>query len=368
MQLKRRAVMVGTTFFLAAATGHIMQSGDAISDRLEGIREVKAARSAPVPEPAPVANFSKAPETDAVATMAASAVKTAGTTLNSAILIAAMKSEHAAKMLPDLPTTEPRAFASADLLAARMDGLDSGYERPATDADANYSVFGIACTPAVMTLEPGARAMLKLDLTASCYPNERVTISHAGLTFAVATDLGGELELTLPAMASTARVEVRFASGEGIGAEQAVTGLGALTRVAVQWNGPADLHLNAYENGAGFGDAGHVSAESPRHRTTSEGGFLTALGDAEIDHPMLAEVYTAPAGTKLDALVLEAEVSAENCGRTLTGQTLTARTDAEPEISTLSFAMPDCSAEGEFIAMDLTQSAAPEITVALSAR
>ena len=34
--MKRRIIMAGTTFFLAAATGHVMQNGDAIGAKLRG--------------------------------------------------------------------------------------------------------------------------------------------------------------------------------------------------------------------------------------------------------------------------------------------------------------------------------------------
>ena len=362
MQVKRRAVMVGTTFFLAAATGHLMQNGDIISERLQGVREAKAPQAAPAPAPAVAVNQVKAPDIIAAPVVQSSAAETA---FSAAVLTAASKTDTLIKTLPDFPAVQPSPFSPAKVLAARMDALDSRYERPETDADAAYSVFGIACTPSTMTLEPGARAMLKLALTASCYPNESVRVSHAGLNFAVATDIGGEMELVMPAMASEALVEVHFGSVEKVSAQQSVSGLDALSRVAVQWEGPDALHLNAYENGATFGEAGHVSSAHPRGRATSLGGFLTLLGDSEIEQPMLAEVYTAPEGTKLDALVLEAVVTEGNCGQTITGQTLRVRPDGEPEASEVSFAMPDCDAVGDYLALDLTQAAPPDLTVAL---
>ena len=41
MQIKRRAITVGTTFFLAAATGHVMQNGETISARLRGAKSAR---------------------------------------------------------------------------------------------------------------------------------------------------------------------------------------------------------------------------------------------------------------------------------------------------------------------------------------
>ena len=34
MQIGRRVLTIGTTFFLAAATGHVMQNGDTIGERM----------------------------------------------------------------------------------------------------------------------------------------------------------------------------------------------------------------------------------------------------------------------------------------------------------------------------------------------
>ena len=376
MQIKRRAITVGTTFFLAAATGHVMQNGDAISARLLGADNpeqpvlasvemtagvlASAPASAPLPPAKPAAAETAAPEA------APPAVATPAPDLPDAILdVTAARSVPG---LPDLPAAEPKPLVAGTLLAARLEGLDKGYVRPETAADANYSVFGIACGDSTLSLEATARAMLRVTLSAPCFPNERVVISHSGLTVAVATDKAGDLDLMLPALAAEATVNVRIGTEEVMSATHDITGLDALSRVAVQWEGAEGFHLSAFENGAAFGMPGHVSATQPRDRATSDGGFLTVLGDPAVDHPMLAEVYTAPVATRVDDIVVEAEVSAATCGRALDGAMLRMAPGATVQSEPLSFAMPGCDAVGDFLMLSLGPVAEAPVAVALSGK
>ncbi len=360
MQIKRRAITVGTTFFLAAATGHVMQNGDTISARLRGAEAPEKPVLASVETTAAVIEVTPA----AVPTSVAEPVP-APVVPDS---IADVSATRSVPGLPDLPAAEPKPFTSGVLLAARMDRIDDAYVRPKTAADVNYSIFGIACTEGSMTIEPTARAMLRVSLSAPCLPNERVVISHSGLTFAMTTDKAGDLDVMVPALAAAARVDARFGSGDVMSATRAVTGLDALSRVAVQWEGAEGFHLNAFENGAGFGAPGHVSAEQPRDRATSEGGFLTVLGDPTVDHPLMAEVYTAPVATQVDDIEIEAAVTEATCGRTLGGEALRMASGAATVSDVLTFAMPGCDAVGDFLMLSLAPVAATPVAMAQSGK
>ena len=393
MQIKRRAVTVGTTFFLAAATGHVMQNGDAISAKLRGIDAkeqpvlasveatvatipavVPAAKPAPTDAPvtdvATITPPAAAPEEAPAAAMELAAASSE--TPEPAAVTEAAPSDAlpqpvvTASGLPDLPMVEPAALAPDRRLAGRIGKLDAGYVRADTAADANYTVFGIACGDPALTLEPSARAMVKVSLAAPCYPNERVTITHAGLVFAMATDQAGDLEITVPALTDDARVDVKFTSGDTVSATRAVTGLDALARVAIQWQGIDGFHVHAFENGADFNMPGHVSALSPRDRATGEGGFLTVLGDPAVDHPLMAEVYTAPAGTSVTEMLVEAPVTENTCGHLLSGQAVRMVPDAMPTRESLSFAMPGCDATGDSLMLGLAPLAVPAVAVAQS--
>ncbi|WP_347311780.1 hypothetical protein [Defluviimonas sp. SAOS-178_SWC] len=371
MQIKRRAITVGTTFFLAAATGHVMQNGDTISARLRGGDtpeqpvlarvEATAAVLAPAPNAAPAVTDPDPAVASPPIIAAAPAAVPEPETPDAIVEVAALRSVPG---LPDLPSAEPKPLVAGTLLAARVEGLDRGYVRPKTAADATYSVFGIACADNRLSLDTSARAMLRVTLSAPCFPNERVVISHSGLIFATATDKAGDLDLMLPALAAEARVDLHIGADEVMSATHEVMGLDALNRVAIQWQGVEGFHLSAFENGAAFGMPGHVSDSQPRDRATSDGGFLTLLGDPSVDHPMLAEVYTAPVATRVDDIVVEAEVSAATCGRALDGEALRMAAGSPAEIEPLSFEMPGCDAVGDFLMLSLGPVADLPVAVA----
>ncbi|MFN6951431.1 MAG: hypothetical protein ACK4NE_02390 [Albidovulum sp.] len=381
MQIKRRAITAGTTFFLAAATGHVMQNGETISARLRGDAAPKthvlagvistagtvtpAPAAGPISDPAPVTVRDPAATQPAPAD--AEALITAATISASAPMKGAEQAVPVSSMtrsgLPDLPHIEPVALGSDLRLAGRIGALETGYIRAKSAADANYSVFGIACADPQLELESSARGMVKLTLAAPCFANERVMVTHAGLAVAMATDATGDLSIILPALASPARVDVRFATGETVSASQLVTGLDSLARIGIQWQGAEGFRLHAFENGAGFDMPGHVSAAAPRDRATGEGGFLTVLGDPTVDHPLMAEIYTAPAGTVLSEILVEAPVTSATCGRMLAGQALRLMPGAAAASETVSVAMPGCDAVGDSVMLGLASTAVPDVAM-----
>lgn len=369
MQIKRRAITVGTTFFLAAATGHVMQNGETISARLRG------GETAPVLASVQATAATVVPSTAAASATSAIASAGAQGELRLPELLIPVRAPAidplpgrpvlTASGLPDLPAIEPAVLGSGVDLAERVEALDVAAATGNSAADANYTVFGIACADPQLTLESGARAMLTATLSAPCFANERVTVIHEGLVFTLATDAAGDVEFTVPALSKVAAVKVRFSSGDEVAMSQVVTGLGSLNRVAVTWRGTEGLHLNAFENGSVFGGEGHVSQATPRDRATELGGFLVALGDATVDQPYLAEVYTAPVATSVDDIVVDVAVSEVNCGRLATGTMLDKRGDGDVVPTSLSFAMPGCDAIGGYVMLGL--GPLPQMPVSLAA-
>ncbi|MCB2115842.1 MAG: hypothetical protein KDE00_05940 [Rhodobacteraceae bacterium] len=365
MQIKRRAITVGTTFFLAAATGHVMQNGETISARLRGGDAAPAAvlvsatpTVAAAPAPAPVVQASVTPGDMGLP-------KVAMPEEAPVIAPASLPLVTTASGLPDLPAAQPAPLKAGTALAQRVDALDPAAPKTQSAADANYTAFGIACADPVMSMEVAARAMLKVHVAAPCFANERVTVTHEGLMFTVATDVAGDADFVIPAMAQQAFVNLHFASGDEIGMSQPVSGLEGLNRIAVLWSGGEGLHLSALEAGGGFGSAGHVSAAAPRDRGTSLGGFLVTLGDAAVDRPLMAEVYTAPVQAKVDEVIVEAAVTDETCGKVVNGAIVGKRGLAPVTHDTLSFAMPGCDAVGDQLMLSL--GGLPQGPVALAA-
>ncbi|MGB5835752.1 MAG: hypothetical protein WBH14_01780 [Albidovulum sp.] len=320
MKNMRRVITVGTTFFVAAAVGHVMQSGETISARL---------RDASIP----------------AAVLVSEAENTA---LRDAVLVSA--SFGGPTNLPDFPDVEPFALKSSQLLAGRLDGHSTISQLPKTDPVGQHAGFETTCSIGNMTLAPVGWAMLTVTLQAQCNPNEKVVISHSGLKFAIATDDNGRVEFQLPALTNDGLVTAQMASGDSFTARHNVTDLRDLNRLALQWQGNQDLQLIATQH-----DATHAAENL---------GFLTVLGDPSLDHPLLVEVYTAPAGTKLADLRIEVGISDANCARPLRGETLRMVPNAKPDIAALSFSMPECDAVGDYLMMDVADLMDPTVTLA----
>lgn len=227
--------------------------------------------------------------------------------------------------------------------------------------DAPLAVADLDCTP-VLRLAPGAGAMIDVGLSTPCHPSERIVLRHAGLAVTYRTNSVGALTARLPALTDQAVVSVLFAGGTIIEAELALPEAGQMRRFGVQWLGPLAFGINAFENGASYGEAGHVSAaDAGRPAAGSrDQGFLTLLGDDTVDQPMLAEVYTYPDGSRDVPVVVEAAITAQTCGQDLLGETLNVAGGAVA-LSDLSVTMPGCDAAGDFL---LLKNLVPDMTLA----
>lgn len=209
-----------------------------------------------------------------------------------------------------------------------------------------------------MTATPIEAAMVDVTLSAPCLPGERVTLHHNGMMFTDATDGDGKLSVTVPALTKNAIFIAAFANGEGALASANVNGLETLDRKVVQSKPNAQLHINAFEFGADYRDAGHVTAEADRTSADAEngvGGFVTKLGDASIGDALVAEVYTFPtmtAKTDGDVLVsVEAEVTTDNCGLRVEAQTLEVSEAGRLKVQDLTLPIPACDAVGDFLVL-----------------
>jgi hypothetical protein len=332
MRIGRRTAMVAGTFFLAAATGHVMQNADSIAARLGGGKPAltqASLTSATTESAAPTA----APEPDAAA------------------LAAAVR--NAVPDFPDLPRLEPTALSGSVLLAARIADGAAGYAPPMAAVLAEYDTWGRPCAAPTLTLTHLRPAMIGLAVDAPCQPDAVLSISHAGMSFAARSDADGRLAATIPALGARGRVAVRFETGAELADEIVVPDIGAVRRVALTVRGQTGLHLNAYVKGAGFGAAGHIRPGNDGLPTLGLGGFLTRLGDPALARPRLAEVFTQPALGPAARVEVIAEVEEGNCGRDLIGVTFTAEGTVVPVTGAISFAMPDCTALGDRLVMDL---------------
>lgn len=380
--MKRRIVMAGATFFLAAATGHVMQNGDVIGAKLRGamgsaqpaaeaapaVAEAAtaptdavlvASTSAQTIAPAPAAT----PATVTAAAAPAAPAEVAAVTPGATPALAEAVAVRPKGALPDLPGDKADTLEPGIVLAARMDAVSDTYQRPKTDADQEYSVFGIPCGTARLDLGLGARGTLKATLTAPCHPEERVVFSHTGLSFTLLTDAAGTASVTIPAMETDATVDAGFASGEVLSAARRVPDLDLLRRVAL--SGVGVLRLTAFENGAADGATEHYSAGQAGTPVAADAATMITLGDATIDDPKVVQVFTASAGATSVAIAAEAEATEQSCGRTVRARVVSMVAGTIEMNDTLSQAMPGCDALGDMVQSPLPGWDGP-LTVATS--
>ena len=220
---------------------------------------------------------------------------------------------------------------------------------PAADLQAMPETTPVAALDCPIKLEllaqPGA--MIGLTLLAPCQPDQRVVLKHAGLAVTGRTSASGALFTTLPALTGTAEVDVVFVDGARARATLPVAEFADVRRFAVQWQDEDAFQLHVFENGAGYNQPGHISATTTGASTDS--GGVIALGDATVDLPLRAEVYTFGPAAMID-LVLEAAVTSGTCGREILGETIFAK-GGSVEITDLTLAMPDCNAVGDILVL-----------------
>lgn len=243
---------------------------------------------------------------------------------------------------PDIAIA-PRMDVTAPILAAAPAELPPPMAAP---MPAPEVALAPDCSPRLeLIAQPGA--MIGLTLLAPCNPQERVVLRHEGLAITGRTTQSGAYFASVPAFAVAAQVEIAFASGDTATASIDIPEAAKLHRFGVQWQDADDFQLNAFENGAGYNQPGHISAAYTG--TPGDGGFLTILGDSTTDLPLLAEVYTFGADPKAD-IVIEAAVTQGTCGREILGETLKV-VSGLVETTDLILAMPECDAIGDILVL-----------------
>lgn len=320
MSRKKNFVTAATTFSAALGIGFVVQYGDAVASRIQ-----------PTPEPTLV--------------------------LPEAVVV-----PQQASMVMELPEMVIPAPEEAIIELAALEDV----EVPEMVAP---TVVPEPVCDVEMSADTLPMAMVAVSLTAPCQPNAAVTIHHQGMMFSQVTDENGQVDVIVPALAQDAFFISAFAGGEGAVASTPVPELANYDRAALQWQGVNAVQLHALEFGADYGTEGHVWSAAARDLdfvNPPQAGFLTSLGDIRAQNALMAEVYTFPTGQFNQdgtvALSVEAEITAENCGRDIAAQSIQLNPLQEPNAIDLTMTMPDCGAIGEFLVLknmfkDLTLAA-----------
>jgi len=325
VKLNRKFLVPGATLLIAAAAGHLVQN----ADRYLGAGAESPVQAAAMVAPTPrfVADVTPLSATGPI-------------------------------RLPSAPDAAPPLLdkkAGAEALSVRISALEKDFTAPPSGDVLNQ--FGMACEN-MLSATPAPAAMVELTLDAPCAAGALVTVSHDGLHFAERLSNTGALNVAVPALQEDADFVLQIDGGEVLTATATVPEAAEFERIALQWQGNNAMHVHAYEFGSGYLDDGHVWAGAPRSPAfgeTAKGGFLTALGADDLPAPQMAEVYSYPRGEARGSAVVrvsvETEVTYGNCGREITAETLQPGIDDELKAATLSLAVPDCDAVGEFLVL-----------------
>lgn len=251
-----------------------------------------------------------------------------------------------------LPEEAPQAPA-----LPQPERLAQATEATTTMTDQPLSPFGLPCGLSVSTMASEG-AMVALDIMDPCQPHSRVIIEHSGLNLTDRTDVMGLLTMDVPVFESPAFFTVRMPDGASDSSLAMVPDLDSYYRVGLQWNENRSLELHAMEFGATYGDPGHIwldHAGSVDRAVAGEGGFVVQVGDADVENPMLAQIYSFPRDT-LDGngnvrLSIEAPVTEANCGQDTLARTLELEEDGRVAVIELTFTLPDCDAVGDYLVL-----------------
>jgi hypothetical protein len=326
---------------VAAPTGVVMLSGKAGSELTPAVRETVAAEAQPTPAPQVRAPLVTPPAAEPQPVALPAAPEAAPP---------AMPRTASIMPLPSVPGPAPVAADAEPAMPAKDKAPathTAAAEDPAAPSAAAKAPAAVATDTCMATLSatvlPGA--VLSLGLVAPCDGGARVVLRHGGLAITGKLSAAGTLFTTLPAMEAKGEVAVLFPDGTTTRAAAAAD-LTGIRRLAVQWQDADAFQLQAYENGAAFGAPGHVSAERPVGE-----GRVDQLGDATVELPMLAQVYTWPAGSTPVEVTIEAAVTAGTCNREILGEAVESA-EGRVVATDITLAMPDCSAVGDFLVLN----------------
>jgi len=376
MQNKQRYITAGVTIVAAAATAHVMQSGSSKGSGVNGasvspVAAAVAATVATTPEQKP------GPKNEVTVVAAVAPTVTDAPAVEvvlpqeDPVLVAGLVEDAMAEgmigsdeeIATDFPRPPSDVLMPSPLpnvganLANRLAELAAKASDPLKD-EVELNSFGLPCGPILSASTGGDSGLVKLTLTAPCRGEQRVEIKHGPLQFSALTDSLGTYQADIPAMTSDAIFTAAFEDGESFTTGVDVPAAANAERVAVVADSNAGLQIHALEFGADYDEPGHVWAEAPRDPALAGldgGGYMIRLGDLSLENAIVSEVYTFPAKESGQSgvvrLSVEAEVTAMNCAKEVSGQSIEPLADGTPFAMSMTLAIPECDAIGEYLVL-----------------
>ena len=345
MSQAKKILMAGATFSAALGIGFVMQNGDALAARFGSeTAQVQPAQVAPVaPAVMQIAVSSQA--TDVAAEGPALMQLAANEVAPAVVLPVDQLGIVYAESPVQLAAVEVEAPAAPLMSVQPEPALPS---QTVATVDCSIDMAGTAV----------AGAMVALVIDAPCQTGAEFIVHHQGMMFTALTDDAGHAELTVPALGLNSVFVAAFASEDGAMASVEVPELALYDRAVLQWQGDLGVSMQVYEFGAEYGAAGNVNAANPRGiDALAEGqGFMVALGETGATDSYRAEVYTYPVNTSSmtgNILVsVDAQITAGNCGREVTAQSIQITAGEDPTGEDLVMTMPDCDGVGDILVLN----------------
>ena len=198
-------------------------------------------------------------------------------TTSSATTTAALGRSDTAITTPPLPTPEPTA--PIVVASAQVPTLPT----PRAAATPEQT-----CAAAQLTADGLASGQSRISLSSPCRKTQSVKLTYGPIELDQTIGADGKLAVVLDMLFDAQQPVVAvFADGS----KQSVTPVGLdldkVTKVAIVWQGPADLEMHAFEYAAFENEPGHVwsgaaqTGDEAKKRTAADGrghGFLSTLG------------------------------------------------------------------------------------------
>lgn len=135
-----------------------------------------------------------------------------------------------------------------------------------------------ACvTPSSTSIDVRRAARTVLSVSAPCHAGTVAELRYSGVRFAVPLDDGGQGEILALGFEANAQALLTFDDGSTVDFDLPFKSVDRIARVALVWDQPVVLGLNALEFGTAPGSPAHVSAANPRSFRDIRrqgGGFL----------------------------------------------------------------------------------------------
>ncbi|MEM1300894.1 MAG: hypothetical protein AAGH68_16615, partial [Pseudomonadota bacterium] len=183
----------------------------------------------------------------------------------------------------DAPTTVARAAPAETSLPNQVAPAAPEGEAGVQQAALPSTITQECVVPPSTAIDVMRAGRTRLSVAAPCHAGTVAELSYSGIRFALPLNEKGQGEIMTLGFEANAQALLTFADGHKIDFDLPFKGVNRVARVALVWDMPVNLELNALEFGAPTGTDRHVRPDNRRTfrdvRRTG-GGFLHSFRSA----------------------------------------------------------------------------------------